>query len=130
MEKSKVCLKRIDGDSDFDGNLSKLKTVRAFFGLRTDTRHSDLYCTDRLVVILVHGDSEKVVEIFLQLLLPGVHLVRLQHHVGPLGEPRQGGSPTPAAAARGQLPLSFLLGLKFKIQGQMLVHRSRNFSVQ
>ena len=85
-----------------------------------------LHCTDRLVVILVHGDSEEVVEIVLQLLLPGVHLVRLQHRVRPLGEPRQGRAPAPTAA-RGQLPLSFLLGLKFKSQGQMELERSRNF---
>ena len=70
------------------------------------------------MVVLVHGDAEEVVEVLLELLLPRVHLVRLQHRVGLLREAGQGG---PAAAAtRGQLPLLILFGLKFLIHGQML----------
>ena len=63
------------------------------------------------MVVLVHGDAEEVVEILLELLLPGVHLVRLQHRVGLLGEAGQGGPAAPAAT-RGQLPLLLLFRLK------------------
>ena len=80
-----------------------------------------VHYTDRLVVVLVHGDSEEIVEVVLQLLLPGVHLVRLQHRVGLLGEAGQGG---PAATSLGQLFLFLLFGLKFEIHGQMLRRHS------
>ena len=82
-----------------------------------------MHCTHRLVVVLVHGDAEEVVEVLLELLLPRVHLVGLQHRVGPLGEAGQGG--TAAAPIRGQLSLLLLaFGLKFETLGQMLQYQA------